>query len=96
VLTGLDTVKICVAYECEGKRIENYPANLNLLKKCKPIYEELPGWKTDITGVRSYSDLPEETKRYVERISQLTGIPIAIFSVGPDRDQTIQVRPVYA
>ncbi|MGA9174625.1 MAG: adenylosuccinate synthase [Thermoactinomyces sp.] len=96
VLTGLDTVKICVAYEYEGKRIENYPANLELLKKCKPIYEELPGWKQDITGVRSYADLPEETKRYVERISQLTGIPIAIFSVGPDRDQTIQVRPVYA
>jgi adenylosuccinate synthase len=96
VLTGLDTVKICVAYEYEGKRIENYPANLELLKKCKPIYEELPGWKHDITGVRSYADLPEETKRYVERISQLTGIPLAIFSVGPDRDQTIQVRPVYA
>jgi adenylosuccinate synthase len=96
VLTGLDTVKICVAYEYEGKRIENYPANLELLKKCKPIYEELPGWKQDITGVRSYADLPEETKRYVERISQLTGIPLAIFSVGPDRDQTIQVRPVYA
>jgi adenylosuccinate synthase len=96
VLTGLDTVKICVAYEYEGKWIENYPANLDMLARCKPIFEELPGWKEDISGVRSLHDLPEEARHYVERVSQLTGIPISIFSVGPDRDQTIQVRPVYA
>ncbi len=96
VLTGLDTVKICTAYEYEGKRIENYPASLEVLAKCKPVYEELPGWKEDITGARSLHDLPIETQHYVERITQLTGIPLSIFSVGPGRDQTIQVRSVYA
>jgi adenylosuccinate synthase len=96
VLTGLNTVKICTAYECEGQIIENYPANLETLAKCKPIYEELPGWKEDITGVRKFHDLPLEAQHYVERVAQLTGIPLAIFSVGPGRDQTIQVRPVYA
>lgn len=96
VLTGLDTVKICTAYEYEGKIIENYPASLEVLAKCKPVYEELPGWKEDITGARSLHDLPIETQHYVERITQLTGIPLAIFSVGPGRDQTIQVRSVYA
>ncbi|SEM82710.1 adenylosuccinate synthase [Lihuaxuella thermophila] len=96
VLTGLDPIKICTAYECEGKIIENYPASLEVLAKCKPVYEELPGWKEDITGVRSLHDLPIEAQHYVERVTHLTGIPLAIFSVGPDRDQTIQVRPVYA
>jgi adenylosuccinate synthase len=96
VLTGLETVKICVAYEYEGRRVENYPANLDILKKCKPIYEELPGWKEDITGVRNIHELPIEAQHYIERITQLTGIPLAIFSVGPSRDQTIQVRPVWA
>ncbi|MBN2908147.1 adenylosuccinate synthase [Polycladomyces sp. WAk] len=96
VLTGLDTVKICKAYRYKGKIIENYPANLEVLKDCEPVYEELPGWKEDITKVRSYHELPLAAQHYVERITQLTGIPLAIFSVGPDRDQTIQMRPVYA
>lgn len=96
VLTGIPTLKICVAYEYEGKRIENYPADLDILKKCQPIYEELPGWTEDITGVRSLHELPKEAQHYIERITQLTGIPLTIFSVGPGRDQTIQVRSVYA
>lgn len=95
VLTGLDTVKICVAYRCRGELIENYPADLDLLAECEPVYEELPGWKEDITGVHDFQDLPLSAQHYVERITQLTGIPLAMFSVGPDRDQTIQVRPVY-
>jgi adenylosuccinate synthase len=95
VLTGLETVKICVAYRYKGKIIENYPSNLKVLEECEPVYEELPGWNEDITKVRSLHDLPLATQHYVERITQLTGIPLAIFSVGPDRDQTIQVRPVY-
>lgn len=96
VLTGLDTVKICTAYKYDGKVMENYPASLDILAKCEPVYEELPGWKEDITGVRSLHQLPIEAQHYIERITHLTGIPLAIFSVGPGRDQTIQVRPVYA
>jgi len=88
VLTGLDTVKICVAYELDGKEITEYPANLNDLKRCKPIYEELPGWTEDITSVQSLEALPENARHYLERISELSGVDISIFSVGPDRDQT--------
>lgn len=96
VLTGIPKLKICVAYEYEGKRIENYPADLDILRNCQPIYEELPGWTEDITGVKSFHELPIEAQHYVERITQLTGIPLTIFSVGPGRDQTIQIRSVYA
>lgn len=88
VLSGLDTVKICVAYDYNGERITEYPANLHIIEQCKPIYEELPGWDEDITGVRRLEDLPENARKYVERVSELTGIRIATFSVGPDRDQT--------
>ncbi|AMA71476.1 MULTISPECIES: adenylosuccinate synthase [Aneurinibacillus] len=96
VLTGLDTVKICAAYRYKGQIIEHYPANLNMLAECEPVYEELSGWKEDITGVRSLDELPENARHYVERITQLTGIPLATFSVGPDRDQTNVVRSVYS
>ncbi|WP_286883800.1 adenylosuccinate synthase [Aneurinibacillus sp. UBA3580] len=96
VLSGLKTVKICAAYRYKGEVIEHYPANLNILAECEPVYEELPGWDEDITGVRSLDELPENARHYVERITQLTGIPLSTFSVGPDREQTNIVRSVYA
>ncbi|WP_285369229.1 adenylosuccinate synthase [Staphylococcus epidermidis] len=88
VLTGLDTVKICTAYELDGEKITEYPANLDQLRRCKPIFEELPGWTEDITGCRSLDELPENARNYSERISELCGVHISIFSVGPDREQT--------
>ena len=88
VLTGLDTVKICTAYELDGETITEYPANLDQLRRCKPIFEELPGWTEDITGCRSLEELPENARNYLERISELCGVHISIFSVGPDREQT--------
>ncbi|MCO6215141.1 adenylosuccinate synthase [Staphylococcus epidermidis] len=88
VLTGLDTVKICTAYELDGEKITEYPANLDQLRRCKPIFEELPGWTEDITGCRSLDELPENARNYLERISELCGVHISIFSVGPDREQT--------
>lgn len=88
VLTGLDTVKICTAYELDGKEITEYPANLDQLKRCKPIFEELPGWEEDITGCRTLEELPDNARKYLERISELCNVRISIFSVGPDRDQT--------
>ncbi|MNW21849.1 Adenylosuccinate synthetase [compost metagenome] len=66
-----------------------------MLSECEPVYEELPGWSEDITGARRLEDLPETTRRYVERVAELTGIPISIFSVGRNREQTNLVRPVY-
>lgn len=88
VLTGLKTVKICTAYRYDGQLIDEYPANLNILKKCEPVYEELPGWTEDITGCKSLDELPANARHYVERVSQLTGIPLSTFSVGPAREQT--------
>lgn len=96
VLTGIETLKICVAYEHKGKRIEEFPANLKVLSECKPIYEEMPGWTEDITGVKSLNDLPANARHYIERVSQLTGIPLSVFSVGPDRTQTNMIRGVFA
>ncbi len=89
VLTGIDTLKICVGYEFEGETINYYPANLRQLDRCKPIYEELPGWTEDITSVDSFDNLPENAQKYVKRIEELTKTDVAIFSVGPDRNQTV-------
>ncbi|WML55425.1 adenylosuccinate synthase [Neobacillus sp. PS3-12] len=88
VLTGLETVKICTAYRYDGQLIDEYPANLNILKKCEPVYEELPGWTEDITSCKSLDELPANARHYIERVSQLTGIPLSTFSVGPAREQT--------
>ena len=95
VLSGLETVKICTAYKYKGEIIDYYPASLSVLNECEPVYEELPGWTEDISGARSLDDLPTNARRYLERVSELTGIPIAIFSVGRNREQTNQVLPLY-
>lgn len=96
VLTGLEMVKICVAYLYKGEVIEHYPASLKILAECEPVYEELPGWTEDITSVRTLDRLPENARHYLERVSQVTGVPISIFSVGPGREQTNLIRPVFA
>ncbi|TXC89389.1 adenylosuccinate synthase [Metabacillus litoralis] len=96
VLTGIKSLKICVAYKYKGETINEYPASLKVLAECEPVYEELPGWEEDITSVRNLNELPENARHYIERISQLTGIPLSIFSVGPDRSQTNVIRSVYS
>lgn len=96
VLSGLDTVKICVAYDLDGERIDHYPASLEQLKRCKPIYEVLPGWSEDITGVRHLDELPENARNYVRRVGELVGVRISTFSVGPDRDQTNILESVWS
>lgn len=95
VLTGLDEVKICVAYDLDGERIDYYPASLETLQRCTPIYETLPGWSEDITGVRHLDDLPETAKNYVRRVSELVGVKISTFSVYPGRDQTNVLESVW-
>ncbi len=94
-MTGLDEVKICVAYDLDGERIDYYPASLETLQRCTPIYETLPGWSEDITGVRHLDDLPETAKNYVRRVSELVGVKISTFSVGPGRDQTNVLESVW-
>lgn len=95
VLTGLDTVKICTAYRYQGELITEYPANLRMLADCEPVYEEMPGWSEDVTSCKSLDELPDNARHYLERISQLTGVQISIFSVGPDRNQTNIVKSVW-
>ncbi|GIO63272.1 MULTISPECIES: adenylosuccinate synthase [Paenibacillus] len=95
VLTGLDTVKICTGYKYRGEIITHYPSSLKMLGECEAVYEEMPGWHEDISGAKTLDDLPETTRNYVNRVSELTGIPIAIFSVGRNRNQTNQVLPIY-
>jgi adenylosuccinate synthase len=95
VLTGLETVKICTAYKIGDQVIEHYPASLKTLSECEAVYEEMPGWSEDISNAKTLDDLPATTRRYVERVSELTGIPIAIFSVGRNREQTNPVVKIY-
>ncbi|MFC5703108.1 adenylosuccinate synthase [Cohnella faecalis] len=95
VLTGLETVKICTAYRLNGELVTTYPANLKLLGECEAVYEELPGWSEDISNAKTLEDLPATTRAFVNRVAELTGIPIAIFSVGRNREQTNQVAPIY-
>ena len=96
VLTGLETVKICVAYrKPNGEEIRHYPASLVELGQCEPVYEELQGWSEDITGCRTLEELPIEAQNYVRRVSELVGVKISTFSVGPDRNQTNILEDVW-
>lgn len=95
VLTGFETVKICTGYKFGDEIIENFPASLNVLSKCQPIYEELPGWHEDLSECTTYEMLPANAKAYVERIETLTGIPVKIISVGPKRSETIIRGDIY-
>lgn len=92
VLTGLKTVKICTSYKLDGKQIDYYPASLKELDRCEPVYEELPGWDEDITGVKKFEDLPINAQNYLKRVSELSDTPLAAVSVGADRIQTIIIK----
>lgn len=89
VLQNLPQLKICVAYELDGKRLEHLPQNEGDLERVKPIYETLPGFEDSIDQCKTYADLPVEVKNYIKRIEELSGIPVEYVSVGPDREQTI-------
>ncbi len=90
VLDQFETVNICVGYETpQGEIITDFPASLDLLEKCRPVYKELKGWHVPTTGCRDYDELPDEAKAYIREIEDFTGVPVRIISVGPDREQTM-------
>ncbi len=89
VLSELPEINICVAYELDGKRIDYFPSQVEELRRVQPIYETLPGWQQNITEIRAVNDLPQNAQRYLDRISELSGFPVAVVSVGPDREQTM-------
>lgn len=90
VLTGLDPVRICVCYNYRGENIDYPPELTEDLEKCSPVYEDLPGWKNDLTQVKSFEELPENAKGYVRRLEELMKVPIGYISVGPGRAQTFK------
>ncbi|MDK9718207.1 MAG: adenylosuccinate synthase [Trichlorobacter sp.] len=92
VLSDFETIKVCTGYTFEGQELETLPAKLETFENCVPVYEELPGWNTDITGVRSFDQLPENAIKYVKRLEELAGCPIVMVSVGPRRDQTMMLK----
>ncbi|MHB1136778.1 MAG: adenylosuccinate synthase [Coriobacteriia bacterium] len=92
VLSHLDSIKVCVAYEYEGTRYNDLPAHQTAFHHAKPIYEELPGWKTDITGCRTFEELPKNAQDYIAYIEDLAEVPVAMIAVGPSREQTIMRR----
>jgi adenylosuccinate synthase len=89
-------LKICTAYELDGRRLDEFPCDAFLLEKCRPVYETLPGWSADqgadLGAARKPADLPPAARRYLDRLSELLGLPITIVSVGPDRAQTILMK----
>jgi adenylosuccinate synthase len=89
VLSGLESIKLCTAYRRDGKTLTDLPFGPAYLSPYEPIYEELPGWSEDVSGVRQWADLPKAAQTYLERISRLAGVPICLVSVGPERNQVI-------
>ena len=91
VLSYLDEIKVCVAYESNGKLLKSYPTDVNKMMQVQPVYETLPGWKCDISNVKHFEDLPANAKEYLSFISHQSGFEISLISVGPRRSQTIEL-----
>ncbi|HIP82423.1 MAG TPA: adenylosuccinate synthase, partial [Desulfocapsa sulfexigens] len=92
VLSGQPTLKMANAYDLDGQKITAMPSNINQAARVTPVYEEMPGWDEDITGVRNYDDLPVKAKDYIKRIEDFTGIEPVIVSVGPGREETMLLK----
>ena len=96
VLDGFETLKICVGYELDGRRLDYLPTAADQQARCTPIYEDMPGWSESTEGARSWADLPGEAVKYVRRIEELIGCPVALLSTSPEREDTILVTDPFA
>lgn len=94
ILDTFPTIKICTAYELDGKIIDYFPATVPVLTRARPVYEEMPGWQSSTTDIREYGDLPGQARDYITRLEELIGCPVNLICVGPERGQTIQKSPV--
>ncbi len=92
VLSGLPEVRICTGYTLDGVKVDHFPSDAFRLESCVPVYETLPGWAEDVSKCRTLAELPAAARKYVDRIGELVGLPVAVVSVGPDRAQTIRLR----
>jgi len=95
VLSGLKTIKACVAYDLDGIRIDYMPASLERLARCVPVYDEMPGWEDDISGAQDMNRLPSAARDYLRFIEEKTGVPMSIVSVGPKREETIELMELF-
>jgi adenylosuccinate synthase len=96
VLNDFDAIKVCTGYSYQGHLLENFPRDPDVLRDCHPVYEEFEGWKSDLTAAKSYDQLPAAAKSYLKKLEELSGCPIVLISVGPRRDQTIQLSSPFA
>ncbi len=92
VLSHLETINICIGYEYEGEVFSQFPPHQTIVHKCTPMYEELEGWKKEISNIKEYEELPAPAKRYIRRIEELAGLPVEVVSVGPLRSQTVDLH----
>jgi adenylosuccinate synthase len=92
VLDGLDELKLCVGYELDGETIDILPMGADEIARCKPIYETVPGWSDNTVGVTDVEKLPASARQYLNRIEEVTGVPIHVISTSPDRDHTILLQ----
>lgn len=95
ILSIMSSIKVCTAYRLDGGTVVNPPYSASALARCEPVYEELPGWGSDITGARRFDDLPAEARSYVKRLEELLGCPASLISVGERREQTVVVRELF-
>jgi adenylosuccinate synthase len=96
VLDGLEEISICTAYRCGDRILKEFPSDIAQLAACTPVYETLPGWQQATKGVRRFQDLPENAKRYIRRLEDVTGVPAALVSTGSERDDTILRDDVFS
>jgi adenylosuccinate synthase len=96
VLDGIAELKLCVGYRLDGQNIDILPMGADDISRCEPVYESLPGWSQSTVGVTDRSKLPEQARRYLQRIEETTGVPIAIISTSPDRDHTIVLHDPFS
>ena len=96
VLNDFEAIKVCTGYSWQGQLLEQFPRDPEVLRDCKPVYEEFEGWRSDLSGAKSYDQLPQAAKSYLKKLEELSGCPITLISVGPRRDQTIQLSNPFA
>jgi adenylosuccinate synthase len=96
VLSGFDKIKICIGYRYKGELLHEFPSNSEVLKNCVPIYEEMDGWKKDVSNVKKISDLPSQARAYLDKIVETTGVPIWILSLGASREEVILLRDIFS
>jgi len=93
VLSGFETLKVCTGYILDGKKLDYVPTETSDFERVEPVYKDVPGWSQDLRAARSLKDLPKEARDYLDFMEEFTGTPIAILSIGPDREETMILRP---